>query len=77
MFAHHAAKMENQAKFDLIAELAKATGYNVEFRPTKYVRSWPTASSKPYLLQHASGAHIAAFANLKTLEDNLRARACC
>lgn len=51
MYAHHAAKMENQVKFDRIAALAKATNYKVEFRPTKYVRGWPQASTRPYLLQ--------------------------
>lgn len=74
---YRAPQIANQAKFDRIVKLARDTNYNVEFRATKYVRGWPQASTKPYLLQHGDGSHIAAFATLEKLETNLRGRNGC
>ena len=74
---YRAPQIENKAKFDRVSKLARDTGYNVEFRPTRYVRGWPGPSTKPYLLQYSDGSHIAAFADLAKLETNLRGRAGC
>ena len=74
---YRAPQISDKAKFARVSTLASETGYNVEFRPTRYVRGWPQASTKPYLLQHGDGSHIAAFAKLEDLETNLRGRAGC
>lgn len=74
---YRAPSISNKAKFDRIAKLAHEANYAVDFKPTKWVRGWPQASTKPYLLRHSDGSHIAAFATLEKLEANLRGRAGC
>lgn len=66
--------MEIPAKLHQIAESA---GYWLEYRPMVRRRGWPTPSSKPWGLYFMDGSHCASFATLKSLENNLRARAGC
>ncbi len=70
----HTAPLKNPAALTRAQVLAESANYRVEFRGTKYVKGWPTASTKPYLLQYADGSHIAAFAELESLVKNLRGR---
>lgn len=60
--------------------LAKRCGYHVETRFNTYVRGWPKASARPYLLYIATesgSAFLASFPTIDGLERSLRARAGC
>jgi len=74
---YNAPKILDQRQFDALQKAIRASGYNMEFKPTKYVRGWPQASLRPYLLQHGDGSHIAAFSTIGKLELNWRGRCAC
>ena len=57
--------------------IAADAGYRLDHIPTRRVRGWPEPSRKPFHLAFADGTHIASFATVEKLEDNLRARAGC
>lgn len=71
MFAHHRAKLTNPAKLRQLKNAAVAIGFNVEFEATVYVRNWPQASARPYLL-YKVGGYQGRFATIDALEKKLR-----
>ncbi len=75
MYAHHAAKMENQAKFNELEKLCVEHGWRFVFVPTKYVRNWPTASTRPYQLKTPAGGHLGSYGDLGSAEKAIRNRA--
>ena len=57
--------------------IAESAGYRLDYKPMVRRRGWPTESARPYHLSFDDGSHLAAFATLAALENNLRARAGC
>lgn len=68
------AKLENPAALARAQKLAESANYQVRFEGTKYVRGWPSASSKPYHLKYADGSHLASYGTLDALLKSLRGR---
>lgn len=63
----------NTKRINELNAIAKESGYFVEYKPTRYVRGWPEESQKPYGI-YCGAKFIASFADLDTLERNLRGR---